>query len=111
MEKLIFALTITSVSFEIILLNEKIAANLKTGSGGSRLLSGNYDLIEETEKQIAGFHNAEAALIFNSGYDANVGLLSSVPQKDDTILYDQSLPCFYKRWYSFIIRSKFFFFT
>jgi 8-amino-7-oxononanoate synthase len=46
-------------------------------------------LIEEAEKMLAGFHAAEAALIFNSGYDANIGLLSSVPQKGDTILYDQ----------------------
>ena len=58
------------------------------GSTGSRLLTGNYQLIEDTEKFIARFHNAETALIFNSGYDANVGLLSSVPQRGDTILYD-----------------------
>jgi len=61
---------------------------LATGSTGSRLLSGNYKLIEETEKEIATFHQAETALIFNSGYDANVGLLSSVPQRGDTIIYD-----------------------
>ena len=71
------------------LLNGKIDHDLKTGSTGSRLLAGNYPLIEETEKQLAAFHKAEAALIFNSGYDANIGLLSCVPQKDDTILYDQ----------------------
>jgi 8-amino-7-oxononanoate synthase len=59
------------------------------GSTGSRLLSGNYPLIEAVEKQIASFYQSEAALIFNSGYDANIGLLSSVPQKGDTILYDQ----------------------
>ncbi len=59
-----------------------------SGSTGSRLLAGNYPLINETEKKIAAFHEADAALIFNSGYDANVGLLSSVPQKGDTILYD-----------------------
>jgi 8-amino-7-oxononanoate synthase len=60
----------------------------KHGSTGSRLLSGNYQLIEETEKEIAAFHEAEAGLIFNSGYDGNLGLLSSVPQRTDTILYD-----------------------
>lgn len=59
------------------------------GATGSRLLSGNYPLIEEVEQQIAAFHEADAALIFNSGYDANLGLLSSIPQKGDTILYDQ----------------------
>lgn len=71
------------------LLKNKILSNLKTGSAGSRLLAGNYGLIEETEKQIASFHKSDAALIFNSGYDANVGLLSCVSQKGDTILYDQ----------------------
>lgn len=71
-------------------LLEKADENiLAHGSTGSRLLSGNYPLIEETEKLIADFHDTEAALIFNSGYDANVGLLSCVPQKDDIILYDQ----------------------
>lgn len=58
------------------------------GSGGSRLLAGNYPLIEETEKAIAAFHQAPAGLLFNSGYDANLGLLSCVPQKGDTVLYD-----------------------
>ncbi len=61
---------------------------LKTGSTGSRLLSGNYERIEDAEKTISDFHQAEAALIFNSGYDANLGLLSSVPQRNDIILYD-----------------------
>ncbi len=64
-------------------------SRLSSGSTGSRLLSGNYELIEKTEKQIATFHQSETALIFNSGYDANIGLLSSVPQKGDTIFYDQ----------------------
>jgi len=58
------------------------------GSGGSRLLAGNYPLIEDTERLLATFHSAEAGLIFNSGYDANLGLLSCIPQRGDTILYD-----------------------
>jgi 8-amino-7-oxononanoate synthase len=58
------------------------------GSGGSRLLAGNYLLVEETERAIAAFHAAAAGLIYNSGYDANLGLLSSVPQRGDVILYD-----------------------
>lgn len=62
---------------------------LKNGSTGSRLLSGNYPLMAETEAQIAAFHEAPAALLFNSGYDANVGLLACVAQRGDTILYDQ----------------------
>lgn len=63
-------------------------ADLRHGSGGSRLLAGNYALVEATERQLASFHGAEAGLIFNSGYDANLGLLSSIPQRGDTILYD-----------------------
>ena len=61
---------------------------LKSGSTGSRLLTGNFLLAEETEQQVAQFHESEAALLFNSGYDANFGILSCVPQKGDTILYD-----------------------
>lgn len=61
---------------------------LPSGSGGSRLLSGNSARAENLEAALARFHEAEAALIFNSGYDANLGLLSCVPQRGDTILYD-----------------------
>jgi 8-amino-7-oxononanoate synthase len=62
---------------------------INNGSGGSRLLSGNTAYTEETERYIANFHNAEAGLIFNSGYDANVGLLSSLGQKGDTFICDE----------------------
>ena len=63
----------------------KIDSDLSHGSRGSRLLAGNDITTQNVEKKLAQFHNAEAALIFNSGYDANVGLLSCVPQKGDTI--------------------------
>jgi 8-amino-7-oxononanoate synthase len=59
-----------------------------SGSGGSRLISGNSLEAENTEKWIAEFFHAEDALIFNSGYDANLGFFSSVPQRGDFILYD-----------------------
>ncbi|WP_298222476.1 8-amino-7-oxononanoate synthase [Flavobacterium sp.] len=62
---------------------------LENGATGSRLLSGNHPLYTLAENQIAQFHQAESALIFNSGYDANVGFFSSVPQKGDFILYDE----------------------
>ena len=64
--------------------------NIKiNGATGSRLISGNHNLYEITEKFIAAFHQTEAALIFNSGYDANVGFFSAVPQRNDVILYDE----------------------
>lgn len=62
---------------------------IQNGATGSRLLSGNHKLYQETEAYIAQFHQSESALIFNSGYDANVGFFSSVPQKGDLILYDE----------------------
>jgi len=59
------------------------------GSTGSRLLTGNSGLVEKLEGFIAEYHKSEAGLIFNSGYDANLGLLSAIPQRGDTVLYDE----------------------
>ncbi len=70
------------------LMEEMEGGNLPAGSTGSRLLTGNYALIEEAEQEIARFHQARSGLVFSSGYDANLGLLSSVPQRGDTVLYD-----------------------
>ena len=63
--------------------------SIQNGATGSRLLSGNHKMYPETEKFIAHFHQSESALLFNSGYDANVGFFGSVPQKGDLILYDE----------------------
>lgn len=62
---------------------------IQNGATGSRLLSGNHKLYQETENYIASFHQSETALIFNSGYNANIGFFSAVPQKGDLILYDE----------------------
>ncbi|TDD99556.1 aminotransferase class I/II-fold pyridoxal phosphate-dependent enzyme [Flavobacterium cellulosilyticum] len=62
---------------------------IQNGATGSRLISGNHKVYQDTEDYIAQFHQTESALIFNSGYDANVGFFSSVPQKGDIILYDE----------------------
>ena len=62
---------------------------LSAGSSGSRLISGNHPLFAAAEKVIREFHKAEAALIFNSGYDANLGLLSAILQRGDYIFFDQ----------------------
>ena len=62
---------------------------LQNGATGSRLLSGNHQLYPITETFIAQFHQSPSALLFNSGYDANVGFFSSVPQRGDCILYDE----------------------
>lgn len=59
------------------------------GATGSRLLSGNSDYAEEVEKKLARIFKSESTLLFNSGYTANLGVLSSLPQRGDTILYDE----------------------
>lgn len=77
--------TLFSKTFQL-LLNEGIASN---GSGGSRLLSGNHKLYVQLEPMLASFYKASAALVFNSGYDANMGLFSAIPQRGDLIFYDE----------------------
>ena len=62
---------------------------IENGATGSRLLSGNHLVYQEAENYIAKFHHSESALIFNSGYDANVGFFSAVPQRNDVILFDE----------------------
>lgn len=60
-----------------------------TGSTGSRLLSGNNREVEALEHTIAAHHQAEAALVYNSGYDANMGLIASIGHRHTTLLYDE----------------------
>jgi 8-amino-7-oxononanoate synthase len=61
------------------------------GSGGSRLLSGNSKKAEQLESFLADFHQSESALLFNSGYTANLGFFSTIPQRGDIILYDDRI--------------------
>ncbi|WP_297806507.1 pyridoxal phosphate-dependent aminotransferase family protein [uncultured Polaribacter sp.] len=64
--------------------------NIKqNGATGSRLISGNHILYSKVEGFLSNFHESESATIFNSGYDANIGFFSSVPQRGDVILYDE----------------------
>src|SRR4030095_3483682 len=58
------------------------------GSGASRLISGNMALHEELENQLATFKNTEAALVFNSGFQANTGILSTLAGEGDAIFSD-----------------------
>lgn len=69
--------------------NLKIKPSNCQGSTGSRLISGNSSKFQLLEAKIAEFHKAEAGLVFNSGYDANIGLFSCIADKGDTIIYDQ----------------------
>lgn len=59
------------------------------GSRGSRLLDGNHPFADSLEALIAAHHNSPSALLFTSGFDANVGLFSCAPQPGDFIVYDE----------------------
>jgi 8-amino-7-oxononanoate synthase len=62
---------------------------LPAGSGGSRLLRGHHEIFERIEGRLARFSDAEAALLFGSGYAANVGLLQAIVMPDDVIFSDE----------------------
>jgi 8-amino-7-oxononanoate synthase len=59
------------------------------GATGSRLVSGTTQCHEDLEDFLAQFHNTSAALLFGSGYEANLGLLGSIGTRHDTIIYDE----------------------
>jgi len=62
--------------------------DFSVAAGGSRVMEGNYPYIEETELEIARDHGAEAGLIVNSAFDANVMVWSALPRPGDVIVYD-----------------------
>lgn len=72
-------------------LSSEKSPGLAHGSTGSRLLSGNSELAETTEHEIARFHAAPTATVFNSGYDANVGLFSALLRETDRVFYDERI--------------------
>lgn len=65
--------------------------NARTGATGSRLLTGQTELVEEVEDELSRFYRTEAALIFNSGYDANLGLLACLPRAGDTLITEERI--------------------
>ncbi|HET9783987.1 MAG TPA: biotin synthase BioB, partial [Terriglobales bacterium] len=69
-------------------LTEALAGGLDLGSGGSRLVRGNHPALEAAERQFAAWQGQEAALLFSSGYAANVGLLSTLLQPGDIAFSD-----------------------
>lgn len=64
---------------------------LLSGSSGSRLISGNSNTATETEHYIAQQHQYPAALLFSSGYNANLALFSTLPDRHDTIIVDEQI--------------------
>src|SRR5439155_8545378 len=73
-------------------IKERMAAalaGLPSGSGGSRLLRGHHEIFERLEARLARFSGSEAALLFGSGYAANIGWLQAIVSPGDLIVSDE----------------------
>jgi len=75
-------------------LRKKVSKNFReysTSSSSSRLVSGNYSIINRAEKEYASFFGYEDALFFPSGYQTNVGVLSTLFEKGDSVIFDKHI--------------------
>jgi 8-amino-7-oxononanoate synthase len=63
--------------------------HLPAGSGGSRLLRGHHEMFDRIEERLARFSGSQSALLFGSGYAANIGLLQAIVAPDDVIFSDE----------------------
>ena len=61
-----------------------------TGCAGSRFLNGNLEIHEELEKKLAKFLRKEAALVFATGYQTNLGVISALVERNDAAIIDMS---------------------
>jgi len=73
-------------AFEIL---EEYGFAEQNGARGSRLLNGNHALFDKAENFLAHYHHSESALIYNSGYTANIGLLTAVLTRNSIAVYDE----------------------
>lgn len=71
------------------LIMQTIKGWKKFGAGGSRLISGESCFYESLEKELSQFYNGTSALLFNSGYNANIGIFSCITQRRDSIIFDE----------------------
>lgn len=74
---------------EVIEAAQAAVSRFGSGMCGSRFLSGTYDLVVELECQLADFEHREAAVVFTSGYQANVGTISALLRSNDIALIDR----------------------
>lgn len=78
----------SSLQLKTAFLNRLHASTHILGSGGSRLLDGGTIEHAKLEERLASFFCSPAALLYTSGYDANVGFFGCVPNEGDVVIYD-----------------------
>lgn len=76
---------------ELIKRSNEFAVNFGVGSGASRLVTGNLNIHSELEKKLAEAFNAEEAILFNSGFQANTSILPAVADRNSLILADKKI--------------------
>lgn len=68
---------------------QRAAVDYGVGAGASRLISGSMRLHHALEEQLASFKGTEGALLFNSGYHANIGAITALVGKEDAVFSDE----------------------
>ena len=79
----------SAIAKEALKILEEDGFAEQNGARGSRLLNGNHALFEKAENFLADHHHSESALIYNSGYTANIGLLTAVLTRNSIAVYDE----------------------
>lgn len=74
---------------EVVNASHEASVEYGFGASASRLISGNHPLYNELETKLANHYKTESALIFSSGYTANVGCISSIANKNDLVIADK----------------------
>ena len=74
---------------EVIEAGRNALAKYGSGMCGSRFLSGTYDLVVELERRLAEFEGCESAVVFTTGYQANVGTISALLRPRDVAIIDR----------------------
>ena len=74
---------------ELIEAGKKALDKYGTGASGSRLMNGNLDLHEQLETELAAFVGKEAATVFSTGFQSNLGSIAALAGRNDYILLDE----------------------
>ena len=76
---------------ELIKRSNEFTSKYGVGSGASRLVTGTFSIHSELEKKLAEIFNAEEAILFNSGFQANTSILPAVTDRNSLILADKKI--------------------